>query len=308
MNGSKMTIGSHEIEISNRDKVLFPDDGITKGELVDYYHRISDVMLPHIKDRPVMMQRFPDGIKGPGFYHKEAPDYFPDWIGRVSVELKEKEGRQSLVVCNDAATLVYLADQGCITPHVWLSRGDKVNQPDRLVFDLDPEGDDFDAVRFAARALKDILEEVGLVPFVMTTGSRGLHVVTPIERSVDFDAARGFARDLANVLAGRHPDRLTTETRKENRKGRLLLDYLRNSYGQTAVPPYAVRANPGAPVATPIDWKKLGDRKLRSQSYNIRNIFRRLGHKDDPWKDIVRYTRPLDGPRSKVDVLLSNPR
>jgi bifunctional non-homologous end joining protein LigD len=250
-------------------------------------------MLPHLADHPLSLQRLPGGIQAEGFYQKEIPDYFPDWIRRVSVEVKEDQTRQAQVVCDNVETLVYLANQACLTLHPWLSRADKLNHPDKLIFDLDPPGDEFEVVRFAAERLREMLQEVGLVPFVMTTGSKGLHVVAPLNWSADFDEVRAFVRQLADELARREPERLTTETRKEQRQGRVFLDYLRNAYGQTGVVPYTVRAKPGAPVATPLDWDELTDPRLHSQSYTLRNIFQRLGQKADPWQNILAHARSL---------------
>jgi bifunctional non-homologous end joining protein LigD len=243
------------------------------------------------------MHRFPNGIHEQGFFQKEAPEYFPDWITRAPVELKEAGGQQLQVVCDKAATLVYLANQACITPHAWLSRLENLAHPDKMIFDLDPPGDDFDPVRAAALALKEMLEQAGLVPYLMTTGSKGLHVVVPLDRSDHFDTVREFARELANVLAQREPDRFTTEVRKDQRKGRLFLDYLRNAYGQTAVAAYAVRAKPGAPIATPLDWEEISATRLDSQRYHIGNIFRRLGKKDDPWKGMMEKARSVSEAR-----------
>jgi bifunctional non-homologous end joining protein LigD len=220
------------------------------------------------------------------------------------VSVKGKGETQSQVVCNDAATLVYLANQACITTHIWLSQVDKLDYPDKMIFDLDPPGEDFEPVRFAAIVLKEILDEVELKSFVMTTGSRGLHVVVPLDRTADFETSRAFARDLVGVLADREPDRLTTEVRKDQRKGRLFLDYLRNSYAQTSVPPYTLRAIADAPVATPIDWDRLEDPDLDSQTYNIQNIFRRLGQMEDPWKDIFSHAQSLDAHRRLLDRII----
>jgi len=291
-----MTVDGHQIELSNVDKILFPGDGITKGDLIDYYHRIAETMLPYMKDRPITMQRFPDGIDQEGFYQKEAPEYFPAWIRRESIEVEEEDSSQPQVVCDNTATLVYLANQACITPHVWLSRVDKIRHPDRLIFDLDPPGEDFEPVRSAAESLRSLLDELNLTSLVMTTGSRGLHVLVPIDRSKDFDAVRSFAKSVAAVLEQREPDRLTIETSKKKRGNRLFLDYLRNSYAQHTVAPYAVRARPGAPVATPLDWDELADKDLNSRTYDIGNIFRRLGQKSDPWEDAVRQSRSLEEP------------
>jgi bifunctional non-homologous end joining protein LigD len=294
-----MKVGSRNIHLSNLDKVLFPEDGITKGDVVEYYHRVAHVMVPHMRGRPLNMQRFPDGIKKEGFYEKRVPEHFPHWIDRVSVYLKEEKQRQEQVVCNHGATLVYLADQACLTPHLWLSRKESLDYPDRLIFDLDPPGKDFELVRHAALSLKDLLEKTGLIPFVMTTGSKGLHVLAPLDRSTDFDTARSFARKVSRFLAENNSKEFTVETQKSERKGRVFLDYLRNAYAQTAVAPYAIRAKSEAPIATPLAWKELGDRNLTPRRYTIHNIFRRLGQRDDPWGGIHRRGRSLKKARER---------
>lgn len=286
---SRLEIGSHAVETSSLDKVLFPRHGITKGELIGYYRRISGTMVPHLRDRPLSMRRYPKGIGERGFYHQEAPDYFPEWISRVTVE---KEGGEIVhAVCNNAASLVYLANQNTITPHVWLSRVAHVRKPDQMVFDLDPSGDDVEALRRAARYVREILEQHNLMPFLMTTGSKGVHVRAPIRPEYDFDTVRRFARKLTELLAETYREELTTEQRKEKRQGRIYLDIMRNAYAQTAVAPYAVRALDGAPVATPIEWNELG--AFTPGRYTIRNIFRRMGQKEDPWKDMHRHSVQL---------------
>lgn len=292
--------GRRRVEVSRADKVLFPDDGITKGQLAEYYAGVADAMLPHLRDRPVNMQRFPNGIAEGGFYEKKVPEHFPGWIRRVRVETKE--GSQEQVMCNDAAALVYLADQACIVPHVWLATADDLEHPDQMIFDLDPSDVDVRLVREAARALRNLLDEVGLPSFVKTTGSKGLHVQVPLDRSDRFDDVRRVARDLAAVLAGRHPDRFTTEQRKDKRRGRVYLDVMRNGYGQTAVPPYAVRPRPGAPVATPIAWDEVG--RVTPDGFTIANVGRRLARREDPWRGMRRRRRSLDRPRRALDRLL----
>jgi bifunctional non-homologous end joining protein LigD len=288
--------GPHVVELSNTERVLFPDDHITKGDLIRYYQKVSQTMLPHIMGRPLNMQRFPQGIDHEGFYQQEIGDYFPDWIDRVTVP-KGLGGKLTHVLCNSEATLLYLANQACITPHVWLSRlgpGKELRNPDLMAFDLDPpDGGDFPAISSAARALRGLLEELGLTPYIKTTGSRGLHVVVPLEASADFDTVRSFSQNVAKALASRHPDEMTVEQRKNRRGTRIFIDTLRNSYGQTMVAPYAVRASPGAPVSTPLSWDELSNVQLHSQRYNIRNIFRRLGHKHDPWAEMHRHAAPL---------------
>lgn len=298
---STVTLNNHEIDLSKQDKVLFPDSGITKGELVDYYRRIAETMLRHTRDRPISMHRYPDGLGGTDFYQKDVPDYFPDWIDRTEVAVKSGSP-QDQVVISDAATLVYLANQAVITPHIWPCRGDKLDYPDRMVFDFDPSGST-DKLRDAARRTRDLLEDIGLVALLQTTGSRGYHVVVPLDRSSTFDEVRDVAAKAARLLASRH-NFLTVEQRKNRRGDRIFVDYLRNAYGQTMVTPYAVRARPGAPVATPIDWDELGH--VDPQSYTIENIFKRLGSKDDPWKTINRQGRSLEGPAIELDQLIDN--
>ncbi len=297
-------IGKYTIETSNEDKEVFPDAGLTKGNVIDYYEKIAGVMLPYLKDRTVSMQRFPDGIGTKGFYQKKAGGYFPDWIDTVSV--KKEGGANTQVVINKAATLVYLANQAMLTPHIWLSRTDKLDHPDRLVFDLDPPDDDFTPVREAAKKVCHFLDdELGLPVFVQTTGSRGLHVVVPLDRSAGFDSVREFAQDAAKILAGRHPDTLTVEVRKNKRQGRLFLDTARNAYAQTFVAPYALRPRAGAPVATPLELEELKDPKLHARRFTVKNIFRRLGGREDPWKGMNRRAVSLKKARKKLDGIKS---
>src|SRR5579885_143825 len=205
-------IGRHSIELSNMHKIIFPQDKITKGEIVDYYYRIAKVMVPHMKGHLISMQRFPNGIDKEGFYQKEAGSYFPSWIPLKAVKKEESSELVHYVVCNNTATLVYLANQLCLTPHLWLSKSDKLHYPDRMIFDLDPSGKEFSYVIDAAKILKDVLEAHKLVPFVMTTGSRGLHVVVPLKRTKKFDYVRSFARHIASEMAKDDPKRFTVSS------------------------------------------------------------------------------------------------
>ena len=278
-------------EITRPEKVLFPKDGITKGELVEYYERIAPTMLPYLQGRPIAMERYPDGITKEGFFQKKAGPYFPDWV--PTAVLDKQNGTVRHVICDDAATLVYLAGQAVITPHTWLSRADKPNYPDQLIFDLDPSEEDFKAVCVAAKRLRDLLTQRGVTSFVKTTGSRGLHVLAPLDRKKDFDAVRTFAREIADQLAQADTAHLTTEVRKNKRDGRIFLDTARNAYAQTAAPPYAVRARDGAPVACPLRWDELDDAKLRPDRFNIRTVFERLKKVGDPWKDLPKHAQKL---------------
>ena len=300
----RVRVGAYLIEVTHPDKVLFPGPRpLTKRDLVEYYRRIAPTMLPYLAGRPIVMQRFPDGIQGAGFFHKDIPDYFPEWVDRVT--LSKRDGTVTHVVCNTAATLVYLASQACITPHVWLSRADRPRHPDRLIFDLDPAADDFAPVRRAARLVGDLLSDLGLTTYVMTTGSRGAYVVVPLDRRADFEVVRTFARHAAALLVRRHPRDLTMEQRIADRGGRLYLDTGRNAYAQSAAPPYAVRARPGAPVATPIMWRELHRPSLDARSYRTDNLFRRLGRSGDPWRGFTRHGQSVTRARARLATLMA---
>lgn len=274
----------HRIDIKRGDKVFFPDSDFSKRDLVDYYSRIATHMLPHIGERPLTLRRFPDGIAKPGFYQKEAPDYYPDWIERIRVNTTK--GDQDMVNANSVGALAYVANQGTVEMHVGLSRLPDLELPDQIIFDLDPPGrGDFEVVRRAAQDTHALCEELDLPAFLKTTGSKGLHVVIPLEPEYSFDVVRNFARNFSQVLVGRYPDRYTLEHRINKRGGKLYLDVLRNGTGQTAIAPYSIRALPGAPIATPLEWDELTRRDLASDRYNLGNIFRRLSQKADPWDD-----------------------
>ena len=297
----KVKAGRRTIEISNPDKVLFPDAGYTKADLVEYYDAVASVMVPHTKYRLATMERYPDGIEAHRFFNKDAPKHFPDWIDRVTVP--KKGGTVSHVAINDAATLVYLGQQACITPHVTLHRVDDLEHPDQLMLDLDPSTEDFSIVRTTALELKRVLEELGLFSVVKTSGSRGLHIIVPLDRSADFPAVRSFALDLAQLLVAHDPDRVTTETSKAERHDRLFVDWLRNSFGQHAVAPYAVRARPGAPVAMPLDWSEVEDKKLDPRGWSIRTALARIEDTPDPWRGWRRRAKGLVRARRRLDEL-----
>ena len=276
---------SDRVEITHPEKVLFPADGVTKGDLVAYYRTVAPRMLPLVSGRPVTLQRFPDGIGRGGFLQKQVGKHFPDWIERVTAP--NRRTRQGTVreevtyaVCRTADDLAYLANQGCITPHVWLSRAPDIHHPDQMVFDLDPASDDLGVLRLAASSLRGLLTELGLAAFLKSSGSRGLHVVVPLVPAADTDTVKVFSIAVTEALAARHPDELTTEGRIANRHGRLYLDIGRNGYAQTMAAPYAVRALPGAPVSVPLDWSELDD--WVPGRHTMANIGERLAG-PDPW-------------------------
>ena len=278
----------HDVRISSPDKELFP--GITKRDLARYYERVGRIMVRHVRDRPVAMQVFPSGIEGDGVYIKNAPKHFPDWIPRARVQ--KRGGTTNHVLIRETATLVYLAGQNVITPHVWTSRADDVRNPDRIIFDLDPSTQRFAEVRAAARATGELLRSVGLAPHAMVTGSRGIHVTVPI-RPVPYEEAFELAKAVAARLAEEHPRKLTTEFHKAKRGERIFLDVLRNRYAQHAVPPYAVRPRPRAPVAAPLHWEELGDSKLKPDRWTIKTMPDRLEADGDAWHGIGGQARAV---------------
>ncbi|MFI9804746.1 non-homologous end-joining DNA ligase [Streptomyces sp. NPDC052301] len=295
--------GRRTVEIQRPGKVLFPGDGgakeYTKGDLADYYRSVAPYLLPHLRGRPLMLERYPDGVDGPRFMQKNTPEHYPDWITRA--EVAKEGGTVTHVVCDDTATLLYLADQACLTLHRWLSRTDRAagpDHPDRLVFDLDPPGDDFAAVREAAGRLRIILDDLGLPAAPMTTGSRGIHLVVPLDGRAGFDEVRRFAHEVAEAAAAEHPDRLTTAARKNERGGRLYLDVQRNAYAQTAVAPYTVRARPGAPVAVPLTWEQLDDPGLDARRWTIADAVDQA--RTDPWACLPRRGRALGPARRRL--------
>lgn len=291
--------GRRVIDVSSPDKVLFPDDGITKLDLAQHYARAGPLMLPHVRDRPITMHVFPGGLARPGVYIKKAPPHFPGWIPRVTVE--KRDGQTSMALAREAAALVFLAGQNCITPHVWPARADDLRSPDRLIFDFDPpDGTDFADVRDAALATGDLLRAIGLVPFAQTSGSRGLHVIAPIRRGEPFEDARTFAHAVGERLAA-DDDRFTVEFRIAKRGGRIYVDTTRNAYAQHSVAPFAVRAKPGAPVAVPLRWEELSDGSVTSsRQWTLRTVADRLSDAGDPWQGIGRSARSLRKAAAKL--------
>lgn len=285
-------IDGYKIELSNQNKVFYKKLGVTKGDIIEYYQKIFPVIESHVADRPLTLHRYPDGIKGEDFYQKEAPEYIPDFIDTVEIEKKNGE-KQYQIICNKKATIAYLANLGTISLHIWLSKSDMLFYPDKLVFDLDPPKNNFDSVREAAFDFRDYLNELNIDPYVMTTGSEGLHVVIPILRKRKFNQVRDIASNITSALESKFPEKYTTAIRKHKREGRVFLDIARNAYGQTSVSPYSLRARDECSVATPIDWDELNS-DIDSKSYTIKNIFRRLGQKKDPWKKFYSHPQKIE--------------
>jgi bifunctional non-homologous end joining protein LigD len=284
--------------ITHPDKVLFPDDGITKGELAAYYERVAPALLPHIQGRPVTMERYPAGIAKPGFWQKDVTRGFPRWLERV--EVPKKDGTVHHPLVSDLRSLLWMANQNTITPHVWPSCAPELFQPDLCVFDLDPSEEDPEALRAATLAVRDLLAALGLTTWVKTSGSKGFHVVVPLAGTAGFDEVAGFAHAVGALLVRRDPLRLTQEFHKADRGGRIFVDTGRNGYGATFAAAYAVRAKPGAPVSAPCTWAELERGLVGPRTWTLRTMASRLADVGDLWSDLAGGARSLAGPLEQL--------
>ena len=271
--------------ITHPDKVLFPEDGITKADLAAYYAAVAAVMLPHVRRRPVTMERFPNGIGEKGFIQKSVVKGFPDWLKRV--ETPKKGGTVHYPLANDRRSLQWLANQNTITIHVWPSRTPRLDRPDLCVLDLDPSRDDPDALREAMLVLRGVVEELGHASWVKTSGSKGFHVVTRLSARATFATSARFADSVAAVLVQRRPKDLTLEFSKAARRGRIYIDTARNRQGATFAAVYTVRARPGAPVSAPCRWEEIESGAVHPQSFTLRTMSERLARVGDLWSDLV---------------------
>jgi bifunctional non-homologous end joining protein LigD len=277
--------------ITHPEKILFPGDGITKGDLAAYYEAIAPVMVPHIRARPITMERFPAGIGKPGFIQKDVSTGFPAWLKRV--EVPKKDGTVHHPIVTDVRSLLWIANQNCITPHVWASRAPDLYHPDICVFDLDPSVSDDATLRDAALQLRDVLEELGLPSWVKTSGSKGFHIAVPLDGRMETDQVAGFAHAVGTLLVARDPKRLTQEFHKKNRGRRILVDTGRNGYSATFAAAYAVRAKPGAPVSAPCTWAEIERGEVGPQTFTLRNMVERVEDVGDLWGDMRKRGRSL---------------
>lgn len=257
------------VEISHPEKIMYPEANVTKLDMIQYYAKIADTMLPYLKDRPLTLHRYPDGIDSNGFYQKKGAEYYPKFI--KTIDVKTEEGQNTQILCNSKKALVYLANQGTIGFHTWLSKKDKLYKPDKVVFDLDPSSDSFERVKEAAFIIRDFLQERNIEPNVMTTGQHGIHVWYYIRRTQTFDELRPKLKGMAEAMETQNQDFFTTNIRKNKREGKIFIDYLRNAYAQTSVCPYSLRPNTEAGVAMPLEWKDLNDLKS-ANDFTIKNV------------------------------------
>ena len=279
------------ITITHPEKILFPDSGITKGELAAYYEMIAPVMVPHMRGRPVTMQRYHRGIGAPGFFQKDVSKGFPDWLERV--EVPKKGGTVHHPIVTDTRSLLWLANQNCITPHVWTSRVPDLYSPDICVFDLDPSEDNPPQLRAATFLLRDLLAELGLPSWLKTSGSKGFHIVVPLDGKSNMGEVASFAHAVGAVLVRRDPENLTQEFHKADRGRRILVDTGRNGYSATFAAAYAVRAKAGAPVSAPCSWDELKSEEVGPQSFTLRTMAERIETVGDLWADLRKRRRSL---------------
>jgi len=288
--------------ITHPEKILFPDDGITKGELASYYEAIAPVMLPHIQRRPVTMERYHRGIGVPGFFQKDVSKGFPEWLKRV--EVPKNEGTVNHPIVTDTQSLLWLANQNSITIHVWPSRAPNLYKPDICVFDLDPSNNDLDMLCKAALDLRELLKELGLPSWIKTTGSKGFHIAVPLDAKADFATVARFAHRVGKLLVARDPENLTREFHKVDRRGRILVDTGRNDYSATFAAAYTVRARQGAPVSAPCTWEEVERREVSPASFTIRNLAQRVSDSGDLWADLLKTKHSLRRPIERLEQRL----
>lgn len=285
--------------ITHPEKILFPDDGITKGELVSYYEAIAPMMLPHLRQRPITMERFHRGIGAPGFFQKDVVKGFPDWLERV--EVPKHGGTVHHPIANDVRSLLWLANQNSITIHVWPSRTPNLYNPDICIFDLDPANeDDLDTLRSAALQLRELLDDLGLPSWIKTSGSKGFHIAVPLDGKSDFGEVASFAHRVGRVLVSRDPDHLTQEFHKVDRAGRILVDTGRNGYSATYAATYTVRARPGAPVSAPCTWEEVEKGEVGPKTFTLRTMAQRIAVAGDLWSDMLKKKKSLTRARERL--------
>jgi bifunctional non-homologous end joining protein LigD len=290
--------------ISHPEKILFPESGITKGELAAYYEMIAPVMLPHLRRRPVTMERYHRGISAPGFFQKDVVKGFPEWLKRV--EVPKHGGTVHHPLANDTRSLLWLANQNSITIHVWPSRTPNLYYPDICVFDLDPSIDNEPArLRDAALSVRALLDELGLDSWIKTTGSKGFHIAVPLDGKSDFGEVARFAHVVGKILVARDPANLTQEFSKVDRAGRILVDTGRNGYSATFAAAYTVRAKPGAPVSAPCTWEEVESLEVGPRTLTLRDMNDRVTRYGDLWSPLLKRKRSLKKPIERLSELAS---
>ena len=289
---TRVTVNDREIKLTNLDKPIWPER-LNKAHLVRYYSDIAPYILPHLYNRPVVMKRYPDGLEGEPFFQKECPDYAPEWVKRQPVEHTEKV--VNYIICNDEATLVWIANQACIEMHAWLARIENLESPDLAVMDLDPaEGSTFADALEISLLVRKALDEFGLKSYLKTSGASGVHLFVPIKPGYSWVQVTGAMKYIAEIVAEAYPEKATTERKVEKRKGKVYLDYLQNGRGKTMAFQYSLRPLPGAPVSTPLHWWEVERGGIHPQNFNIQTIFTRLIEYGDIYLNVLTERQSMD--------------
>lgn len=289
--------------ITHPEKLLFPADGISKGELAAYYETVAPVMLPHLRGRPVTMERFPAGIEAKGFMQKDVSKGFPSFLARV--EVPKRDGTVHYPLIDDLPSLLWLANQNCVTVHVWSARVPTLDAPDLCMFDLDPSRDEPRELKRAALSVRDQLAELGLESWLKTSGSKGYHIAVPLDGSASYSEVWQFAHTVGTLLVKRHPDLFTQEFLKSERGERILVDTGRNGYGATFAAAYTVRPRAGAPVSAPCTWHELERDQVSPQAFTLRTMRARLDAVGDLWAPLITNGQSLAQPRAQTLAQLS---
>jgi bifunctional non-homologous end joining protein LigD len=289
---------ARHVNLSSADRVLFPEDGITKGDLFSYYEQVAPAILPHLRGRPFTMKRYREGIAGGGFFQKQAPKGMPAWIPTRRFTTHPREGGAREVdfpLVDSPEALLWMVQMHCIDMNAWYSRVDRPDRPDYVVFDLDPpdEPDGFEQAIAAAHLVRELLDELALPGYVKTSGADGIHVLVPIQRRASFEDTYAFAEAAARLLEARHPGRVTTEWLKRKRAG-VLVDHRQNGWGKTIASVYSVRPKPGAPVSTPLRWDEL-TRDVRPTDFTMAVVLERIAAHGDLYEPVLADKRPLAG-------------
>jgi bifunctional non-homologous end joining protein LigD len=295
------------VKLSSPDRVLFPEDGITKGDLFEYYERVGPTIVPHLRDRPFTMKRYREGISAPGFFQKQAPKGMPDWIPTRQFRTWPREGESRLVdfpLVNSTEAVLWMVQMHCIDMNAWYSRVDKPDRPDFVLFDLDPPDDGFELAIEVAHLIRELLEELDLPGYVKTSGADGIHVVAPITRRSTFGQTYDFAEQVSRLLEERHPGKVTTEWLKKKREG-VLVDHRQNGHGKTIASVYSVRPKPGAPVSTPLRWQELTP-GIRPRDFGMEEALRRIEEHGDLFVPVLEDPRPLAPAAKKLKRLGSD--
>jgi bifunctional non-homologous end joining protein LigD len=295
------------VNLTSPDRVLYPDDGVTKGDLFDYYGQVAPQIVPHLKNRPFTMKRYPHGITGEVFFQKQAPKGMPDWIPTRQFRTLPREGGPRLVdfpLVNSREAVLYMVQMNCIDMNAWYSRVDKPDRPDFVLFDLDPPDGGFELAIEVAHLIRELLDELDLPGYVKTSGADGIHVVAPITRRSTFEQTYNFAEQASRLLERRHPGKLTTEWLKKKREG-VLVDHRQNGHGKTIASVYSVRPKPGAPVSTPLRWEELTP-KVRPRDFGMAEALERIERHGDLFAPVLEEPRPLAPAARKLERLGSD--